>query len=389
MNYGRALFSQMVDHLSLPEFRKCVARYNGNHRLRTFSCWDQFLCMAFAQFTFRESLRDIVSCLRSTGSGLYHLGIRGNVSRSTLADANESRDWRIFADFAKTLIIEARGLYLDHDLGIHLTEKVYALDSTVIDLCMSLFPWAVFKSQQHAVKVHTQIDLRGNIPTFLHISPAKTHDVNFLDQLQIEPGAFYIMDRGYLDFARLYRFTTHAAFFVTRPRGNFRFKRIASAPVDKSSGVRCDQTIALVSFYPRKGYPQQLRRIGFYDVEQRRRIVFITNNFELPARTIADLYRLRWQIELFFKWIKQHLRVKAFYGTSDNAVKTQIWIAVCVYLTTLIARKRLGLEIELHTMMQILSVSIFEKTPAKTLFSRNPEEIAEKENHKQLQLFKL
>jgi hypothetical protein len=389
MNYGRSLFSQMVDHLSLPEFRKCVARYGGNHRVRTFSCWDQFLCMAFAQFTFRESLRDIVSCLRCTGSGLYHLGIRGKVSRSTLADANESRDWRIFADFAQTLITEARGLYLDHDLGIHLTEKVYALDSTIIDLCMSLFPWAVFKSRQHAVKIHTQIDLRGNIPTFLRISPAKTHDVNFLDQLQIEPGAFYIMDRGYLDFRRLYRFTTHAAFFVTRPRGNFCFKRIASEPVDKSTGVRFDQTISLVSFYPRKGYPQQLRRIGFYDVEQRRRIVFLTNNFELPARTVADLYRLRWQIELFFKWIKQHLRVKAFYGTSDNAVKTQIWIAVCVYLTTLIARKRLGLEIELHTMMQILSVSIFEKTPAKTLFSRNQKEIDRDENHKQLELFNL
>ena len=379
----------MADHFPIHEFRKCVARYDGNHRVRTFSCWDQFLCMAFAQFTFRESLRDIVSCLRSAGLGLYHLGIRGHVSRSTLADANESRDWRIFADFARTLIAEARGLYLDHDLGIALTEKIYALDSTVIDLCMSLFPWAVFKSQQHAIKVHTQIDLRGNIPTFLHISPAKTHDVNFLDQIQIEPGAFYIMDRGNLDFARLYRFTTRAAFFVTRPRGNFRFKRIARSPIDKTTGVRCDQTIALVSFYPRKGYPQQLRRIAFYDAEQRRRITFITNNFTLPARTIADLYRLRWQIELFFKWIKQHLRVKAFYGTSDNAVKTQIWIAVCVYLATLIARKRLELEIDIHTMMQILSISIFEKTPAKTLFSRNASKIIDVENHKQLQLFNL
>jgi hypothetical protein len=387
MNSGRALFSQMADHLSLHDFRKCVARYGGDHRVRTFSCWDQFLCMAFAQFTFRESLRDIVSCLRSAGSGLYHLGIRGHVSRSTLADANESRDWRIFADFARTLIDQARGLYLDHDLGVGLTERVYALDSTVIDLCMSLFPWALYKSRQHAVKVHTQIDLRGNIPTFLHISPAKTHDVNFLDQLQIEPGAFYVMDRGYLDFARLYRFTAQAAFFVTRPRGNFRFKRVASAPIDKTTGVRCDQTISLVWFYTRKGYPQRLRRVGYYDPEQRRRITFITNNFNLPARTIADLYRLRWQIELFFKWIKQHLRIKAFYGTSDNAVRTQIWIAVCVYLTTLIAHKRLALEIDHHTMMQILSVSIFEKTPAKTLFSRDRSEIAETENHKQLELF--
>jgi len=389
MNSGRALFAQMVEHLSRHEFRKCVARYDGNRRVRSFTCWDQFLVMAFAQFTFRESLRDIVSCLRSAGSGLYHMGISGNISRSTLADANESRDWRIFADFAQVLIAEARGLYLDHDLGIGLTEKVYALDSTIIDLCMSLFPWAIYKSQQHAVKVHTQLDLRGNIPTLLHISPAKVHDVNFLDQHQIEPGAFYIMDRGYLDFARLYRFTTGAAFFVTRPRGNFRFQRIASAPVDKTTGVRCDQTISLVWYYTRKGYPQRLRRIGFYDVEQRRRITFITNNFALPARMIADLYRLRWQIELFFKWIKQHLRIKAFYGTSDNAVKTQIWIAVCVYLTTLIAHKRMELKIDLHTMMQILSVSIFEKTPAKTLFSPEPKELIEVENHKQLQMFDL
>jgi hypothetical protein len=389
MNSGRALFAQMIDHLSLHEFRKCVARYDGNHRVRTFSCWDQFLCMAFAQFTFRESLRDIESCLRSAGSGMYHLGIRGNVSRSTLADANESRDWRIFADFARILIAQARGLYLDHDLGIALTEKVYALDSTIIDLCMTLFPWAIYKSQQHAVKVHTQLDLRGNIPTFLHISPAKTHDVNFLDQIRIEPGAFYIMDRGYLDFARLYRFTLHSAFFITRPRDNFRFKRVESVAVDKTTGVRCDQIISLVWFYPRKGYPQRLRRVGFYDDQQQRRITFITNNFTLPARTIADLYRLRWQVELFFKWIKQHLRIKAFYGTSDNAVRTQIWIAVCVYLTTLIAHKRLQLKIDLHTMMQILSVSIFEKTPAKEVFSKESGEIAEIENHNQLQLFDL
>jgi DDE family transposase/uncharacterized protein DUF4372 len=387
MNCGRTLFSQLMDPVSSHEFRKCVARYGGNRRVRTFSCWDQFLCMAFAQFTFRESLRDIVSCLRSAGSGLYHLGIRGNVSRSTLADANESRDWRIFADFAQTLIKQARELYCGHDLGVALTEKVYALDSTIIDLCMSLFPWALYKSQQHAIKVHTQMDLRGNIPTFLHISAAKAHDVNFLDRLVIEPGAFYVMDRGYLDFARLYRFTTHAAFFVTRPRGNFRFKRVASAPVDKTTGVRCDQTIALVWFYPRKGYPQRLRRIGYHDVERHKRLTFITNNFTLPARSIADLYRLRWQVELFFKWVKQHLRIKAFYGTSVNAVKTQIWIAVCTYLTTLIARKRLALEADLHTIMQILSVSIFEKTPAKEVFSRNYADVVQIENHKQFQLF--
>lgn len=387
MNFGRTLFSQLMDHVSPHEFRKCVARYDGNRRVRTFSCWDQFLCMAFAQLTFRQSLRDIVSCLRSAGPGLYHLGIRGNVSRSTLADANESRDWRIFADFAQTLIQEARGLYCDQDLGVALAGKVYALDSTVIDLCMSLFPWALYKPRQHAIKVHTQMDLRGNIPTFLHISAAKAHDVNFLDRLAIEPGAFYVMDRGYLDFERLYRFTTHAAFFVTRPRGNFRFKRVASAPVDKTAGVRCDQTIALVWFYPRQGYPQRLRRVGYFDAERRKRLTFITNNFALPARTIADLYRLRWQVELFFKWIKQHLRIKAFYGTSDNAVKTQIWIAVCAYLTVLIARKRLALEVDLHTMMQILSVSIFEKTPANEVLSRNRREIAQTQNHKQFQLF--
>jgi hypothetical protein len=389
MNAGRPLFAQMIDHVSLHEFRKCVARYDGDRRVRTFSCWDQFLCMAFAQFTFRESLRDIVSCLRSTGSGLYHMGIRGHVSRSTLADANESRDWRIYADFARTLIDDARRLYLDHDLGLGLTERVYALDSTIIDLCMSLFPWALYKSKQHAVKLHTQIDLRGNIPTFLHISQAKLHDVNFLDHLPIEPGAFYLMDRGYLDFARLYRFTTRAAFFVTRSRSNFRYRRIRSMDVDKTAGVRSDQLISLVSFYTRKGYPHPLRRISFYDVEQQRRIVFITNNFALSAKTIADLYRQRWQIELFFKWIKQHLRIKAFFGTSDNAVKTQIWIAVCVYLTTLIAHRRLGLEIEHHTMMQILSVSIFEKTQAKTQFSQGVAEIVEDENHKQLELFHL
>lgn len=389
MNSGCALFSQMIDHLSLHDFRKCVARYDGNHRVRTFSCWDQFLCMAFAQFTFRESLRDIVSCLRSAGSGLYHLGIRGNVSRSTLADANESRDWRIFADFAQTLIATARGLYLDQDLGIALSQKVYALDSTIIDLCMSLFPWALYKPRLRAIKLHTQLDLRGNIPTFLHISPAKTHDVNFLDQLQIEPGAFYVIDRGYLDFARLYRFTTQAAFFITRPRSNFRFKRIASAAVDQSSGVRCDQTISLVWYYPRKGYPQPLRRVGFYDLEQRRRITFITNNFTLPARTIAELYRLRWQVELFFKWIKQHLRIKRFYGTSPNAVKIQIWTAMAAYALIAILKKRLGLQHSLYTILQILSTTLFEKTPAQLVFQRYDDEISNSPTSNQLELFEI
>jgi len=389
MNSGRSLFAQLIDHLSIHEFRKCVARYGGNRRVRRFSCWDQFLCMAFAQFTFRESLRDIVSCLQSVGAARYHMGFRGSISRSTLADANESRDWRIFADFAQSLIPEARRLYQDHDLGIDLNANLYALDTTIIDVCIGLFPWALFKSKQHAVKLHTQLDLRGNIPSFLHISPAKTHDVNFLDQLIIEPGAFYMMDRGYLDFTRLHRFTTHAAFFVTRARKNFRFRRIASADTGKTDGVLCDQTIKLLSFYPRKGYPSPLRRIGYYDAKQDRRLVFITNNFILPPRTIADMYRLRWQIELFFKWIKQHLRIKAFYGTSANAVKTQIWIAVTVYLLSAIVNKRLGLKANLHEMMQILSVSIFEKTPINQAFCRDGAKMIDSDNHKQLSLFDL
>jgi len=387
MNVGRTLFSQLIDPLPLAEFRKCVARYRGNHRVRSFTCWDQFLCMAFAQVTGRESLRDSVVSLRSIGAGLYHMGIRGQVSRSNLADANESRDWRIFADFARALIPEARRLHQDHDLGLALDHVVYALDATIIDLCMSLFPWAVYRSDQHAIKLHTQLDLRGNIPTFLRISPAKTHDVHFLDHLVIEPGAFYVMDRGYLDFARLFRFTLHAAFFVTRPRGNFRFRRLASMPVEWAAGVRCDQAISLVSFYSRQGHPQPLRRVGFYDAERDRRLVFITNNFTLPARTIADLYRLRWQVELFFKWIKQHLRIKAFCGTSDNAVKTQTWIAVCVYLAMLIAHRRLKLEIDLHTMVQVLSIKSLQKTPAKEAFSLNGRALEKADDHNQLCLF--
>ncbi len=389
MNFGRALFAQMIDHLSIHEFRKCVARYRGNHRVRRFSCWDQFLSMAFAQFTFRESLRDIVACLGSLGSARYHLGFRGGISRSTLADANEARDWRIFADFAQTLIPQARRLYRDHDLGVNVNGNLYALDATIIDVCMGLFPWAVFKRTQHAIKLHTQMDLRGNIPSFLRISAAKTHDVNFLDHLVIEPGAFYVMDRGYMDFARLHRFTMHAAFFVTRAKKNLRFRRIASAPAAPDQGILCDQTIRLIWFYTRKGYPQPLRRIRFYDAERNRRLTFLTNNFVLPARTIADLYRLRWQIELFFKWIKQHLRIKAFFGTSANAVKTQIWIAVTVYLLIAIVRKRLGVEASLHEMTQILSVSIFEKTPINQAFSPEGMNLLKFENHKQMNLFEL
>ena len=368
MNSGQSLFAQLIGHVPSHEFRKCVERYAGNHRVRSFSCWDQFLCMAFAQLTYRESLRDIVACLRSQDRRLYHMGIRGTVSCSTLADANESRDWRIYADFAQVLIAEARRLYRDAPRQVELTNTVYALDSTTIDLCMTLFPWARYKQTQHAVKLHTLLDLRGHIPTFIRITPAQVHDVHTLDHLTPEAGAFYVMDRGYLDFARLYRWTQQGAFFVTRARKNFRFTRILSHPIDKTTGVQCDQTIALICFYPAKGYPDRLRRIRYWDAERQTRLVFLTNNFALPATTIAELYRCRWQVELFFKWIKQHLRIKAFYGTSENAVKTQVWTAVCSYLLVAIVRKRLQLEVTLYTMLQILSVSLFEKTPMNTAF---------------------
>ena len=386
MNLGQSLFAQLMDHLSSHEFRKCVQRYSGNYRLRSFSCWDQFLCMAFAQLTFRESLRDIVACLRSQDRRLYHLGIRGTVSRSTLADANESRDLRIYADFAAVLIEEARRLYRHEDLGLDLANTVYALDSTVIDLCMTLFPWARYKSTQHALKLHTLLDMRGSIPTFIRVTAAQVHDVNILDALTPEAGAFYVMDRGYLDFQRLYRWTLHGAFFVTRARKNFRFTRLLSHPVDKTTGVQCDQTIALVWFYTARGYPARLRRIRYWDAEHDRRLVFLTNNFVLPAPVIADLYRCRWQVELFFKWIKQNLRIKAFYGTSENAVKTQIWIAVCSYLLVAIVRKRLNLEVKLSTMLQILSVSLFEKTPIQQAFSLDGVRPVETEFHNQLRL---
>ncbi|HME33006.1 MAG TPA: IS4 family transposase [Terriglobales bacterium] len=386
MNSGQSLFAQLMDHLPSHEFRQCVQRYAGNFRVRSFSCWDQFLCMAFAQLTYRESLRDIVACLRSQEHRLYHLGIRGTVSRSTLADANEARDWRIYADFAQILIREARALYLHDDLGLDLANTVYALDSTTIDLCMTLFPWARYKSTQHALKLHTLLDLRGHIPTFLRITAAQMHDVNILDLLTPEAGAFYVMDRGYLDFERLYRWTLQGAFFVTRARKNFRFTRLVSHAVDKSTGVQCDQTISLVWFYTAKSYPARLRRIRYWDAERGRRLVFLTNNFTLPALTIAELYRRRWQIELFFKWIKQHLRIKAFYGTSENAVKTQIWIAVGSYLLVAIVRKRLNLPMNLYTMLQILSVSLFEKMPVNQAFLPNSPLSSESENPNQLRL---
>jgi hypothetical protein len=340
--------------------------------------------MAFAQLTFRESLRDIVACLRSQERRLYHLGIRGTVSRSTLADANESRDWRIYADFAGVLIAEARRLYGHHDVGVELSNTVYALDSTIIDLCMTLFPWARYKTEQHALKLHTLLDLRGSIPTFIRVTAAQVHDVNILDALTPEAGAFYVMDRAYLDFERLYRWTLHGAFFVTRARKNFRFTRLFSHPVDKASGVQSDQTIALVWFYTARGYPARLRRIRYWDAERGQRLVFLTNNFVLPAPAVAELYRCRWQVELFFKWIKQNLRIKAFYGTSQNAVKTQVWIAVSTYLLAAIVRKRLNLELTLSTMLQILSVSLFEKTPIQSVFSLDGMSKMETESHNQL-----
>lgn len=390
MNQGRTIFAQLVEHLPIREFRKCVARYRGNHKVRTFSCWDQFLCMRFAQLACRESLRDIVACLRTLGGRLYHMGIRGKVSRSTLADANETRDWRIYADFARGLIVQARALYVRDDLGLDLSHTVYALDSTIIDLCKSLFPWAHYKSDQNAIKLHTLLDLRGRIPTVIRITPAQLHDVHFLDQLVLEPGAFYVMDRGYLDFSRLYRWTQAGAFFVTRARKKFRFCRLVSHPVeDKTGGVQCDQTISLQWYYSRQGHPVPLRRIRFRAPITQKNLVFLTNNFTLPAQTIADLYRSRWQVELFFKGIKQHLRIKAFYGTSPNAVKTQIWIAVTAYLLVAVVKKRLNLEPNLYTILQILSVTLLEKTPLLQAFTQGSCKMEQDVSHNQLTLFNI
>ena len=369
MNSGKTVFSQIMDYLPMYEFRKCVNRYNGNFHTSSFTCMDQFLCMAFAQLTYRESLRDIEVCLRSRQEKLYHLGIRGRISRSTIADANEKRDWRIYANFCQILISKARALYAKEDFGVELADTAYALDSTTIDLCLSLFPWASFRKHKAAVKMHTLLDIRGNIPSFIEITSGSVHDVNILDILVPEPGSFYIMDRGYLDFARLYSFTQLLSFFVTRAKKNTNFRRLYSHPVDRNSGLVCDQTIKLVTYQSQKDYPAKLRRIKYFDSERAKHLVFLTNNFLLPALTIADLYKCRWQVELFFKWIKQHLRIKAFYGTSENAVKTQIWIAVSAYVLVAIIRKRLHLEQNLYTILQILSVTLFEKVPLDQLFA--------------------
>jgi|SRR3990170_6041916 len=363
MYSGKLVFSQVMEHLPLHTFHQCVSRYDGNHKIKDFTCLDQYLCMAFAQLTYRESLRDIEACLRAQKNKLYHMGIRSNISRNTLANANKVRDWRIYADLAYSLIQTARRLYLNEDFGLELDQTAYALDATTIDLCLSVFPWAQFRQSKGAIKLHTLLDLRGNIPTFIHISDGKLHEVNTLDIIPIEPGAFYIMDRGYLDFARLYTLSQAAAFFVTRGKSNLKCRRVYSHPVDRSTGIVCDQTVMLTGFYTARDYPDKLRRIKYYDTETEKTLVFLTNNFTLPAMSIAKLYRCRWQVELFFKWIKQNLRIKSFYGTSENAVKTQIWIAISVYVMVAIMKKRLKLEASLYTILQILSVTSFERTP--------------------------
>lgn len=387
MHAGKLVFSQLMEFLPWRRFDTCVRRYRGDHKIKSFPCSEHWRVMAFAQLTYRESLRDIETCLRAVDSKLYHMGIRGGVSRNNLAHANETRDWRIYADFAQVLIAEARSLYADEDLGIDLDATVYALDASTIDLCLAMFPWAKFRKSKGAVKLHTLLNLHGNIPEFLLISDGKLHDVNVLDHLVPSPGAYYVMDRGYLDFARLYVLDQAKAYFVTRAKKNFKFKRRYSHEVDKTTGVQCDQTIVLETYYSYQGYPQPLRRIRYYDEKLDKRFVFLTNDFDLPATTIAALYKSRWQIELFFKWIKQHLRIKTFYGTSQNAVKVQIWIAVSVYLLVAIAKKRLGLPQSLYTILQILSVSVFEKTPLVELFSQANYKTSTTHSPNQLLLF--
>lgn len=386
MYAGRLVFAQLMDHLPWQTFRRIVERYSGDHRVREFSCANQFRCLAFAQLTFRESLRDIVTCLRAQSAKLYHLGIRGAVARSTLADANEARDWRIYAEFAQHLISIARELYVDEPFGVDLTNTVYALDSTTIDLCLTVFPWAPFRSAKAAIKMHTLIDLRGNIPSFIQISDGKMHDVNVLDELIPEAGAFYVMDRGYLDFERLHRLHCAGAFFVTRAKSNLKAKRRYSHPVDRQTGLICDQTITLSGFYSKNGYPDALRRIRF-KTKEGKTLVFLTNHVDLPAITITELYRCRWQVELFFKWIKQHLRIKSFFGTSVNAVKTQVWIAVSIYVLVAILKKRLKLDASLYETLQILSLTMFETTPLDQLLTFQPLDTPTGISSSQLNLF--
>jgi hypothetical protein len=369
MYAGKLVFAQLTDLIHPEQFRRCVRRYQGDYKVKSFSCWSQFLCMAFGQLTFRESLRDVETCLRSRPDQLYHLGIRGEVSRSVLADANRERDWRIYHDLAQLLIRRARVLYANEPLGLDLNETVYALDSTTIDLCLKLFPWARFRRAKAAIKLHTLLDLRGSIPTFISISQGKQADVRVLDELLLEPGAFYVMDRGYVDFQRLYGFVLAGAFFVTRAKTNLQYTRLESLPVDATTGVRSDQIIWLRNPSSIKHYPDKLRRIHYVDAETGKSLVFLTNNFALPALTIALLYKGRWKVELFFKWIKQHLRIKHFYGTTDNAVKTQVWISICVYVLVAIMKKQLHSELSLYSILQILSVNAFEQKPLNQILA--------------------
>jgi len=387
MHAGKLVFAQLMAHLPLHTFRQCVANYPSRYPTLKFSHLDQFLCLAFAQLTYRESLRDIETCLRAHQAKLYHLGIRGNIAKSTLADANESRDWRIYQDFALSQIKVARQLYSQDSFAAELTQTAYALDTTTIDLCLSVFPWAHFRQAKGAVKMHTLLDLRGNIPTFIHISDGKMHEVNVLDILIPEAGSFYIMDRGFTDFARWHRLHQAQAFFVIRGKSNLLCRRVYSRDVDKTTGLRCDQTIALTAPKASRDYPQHLRRIKFYDAEHDRHLVFLTNNFDLPALTIAKLYRCRWQVELFFKWIKQHLRIKRFYGTTENAVKTQIWIAISVYVLVAIVKKRLNTEASLYTILQILSLTLFDKIPLDQLLKNSEMQMTIQQNNNQLNLW--
>ena len=388
MYSGRLVFSQLIDFMPMHQFRRCVDKYKGNHHAKGFSCLDQFLCMAFAQLSYRESLRGIESCLRAMKNKIYHIGIRGRISKSTLAYANENRDWRIYADFAQILISIARDLYADDDFGVELDETVYALDASTIDLCLSLFPWARFRKLKGAVKLHTLLDLRGNIPSFISITDGKVHDVNILDELLPEPGSIYIMDRGYLDFERLFLLHQCLAFFIIRPKSNTQFRRLYSHEIDKTTGLRCDQTIVLTGYYAKRDYPDQMRRVKFFDQEKGRSFNFLSNNFILPALIIAELYKCRWQVELFFKWIKQHLKIKAFYGTSENAVKTQIWIAISVYVLVAIVKKRMKLDdLSLYTILQILSITLFEKEPLFQVLTMSDYTNIASPNANQLKLF--
>jgi IS4 transposase len=387
MNDGKTVFSQLMEFLPVKAFHRCVKKYDGEHKIKSFSCLDHFYCMAFAQLTYRDSLRDIEACLRSQKRVLYHMGFRSVVARNTLANANEKRDWRIYAEFAQVMIDQARRLYRDEKFGVDLEETVYALDSTTIDLCLSLFPWAQFRRSKAAVKLHTLLDLRGNIPTFINITDGRVHDVNILDLLIPEPGAIYLFDRGYIDFARLYALHRAGAFFVIRAKSNLKFQRTYSRPVDKGAGLRCDQAVSLINYYASKDYPERLRRVKIFDPEQDQSLVFLSNIFTLTASMIPALYKCRWQIELFFKWIKQNLKIKSFYGTSENAVKTQIWIGITVYVLAAIVKKRLNLPISLYTFLQILSVNIFQRTPIFQLLDNYDENTCGSKNINQLCLF--